>query len=123
MATKKNLTTDRTPAVPTPEMIQAMFATLRQIGWNSGKDMERGQVPCVAATEGKKQAIPTRAQVEAVFALARELGWMNLNDDEKALIIRLRRTTYHGRKVVSEVASAIARDFPWRHGSPYNTTE
>ena len=73
--------------------------------------------------DGKKPKPPTTAQINAVFTLTRELGWMFLNDEERGLILQLRRTTYHGRKVVNEVANAISRDFPWVDGSPYNTQQ
>lgn len=110
---------------PSPEMLRAVFDTLRQLGWQTGNEAVGidHRCPMPSAPDGKKLKPPTTTQLQAIFALARELGWMNLNDDEKGLVLKLRRTTYHGRKVVHEVAKAISRDFPWVDGSPYNTKE
>lgn len=111
---------DKQPAFPTPDELRAFFFLLRDLGWKPGSD-HPSPPPSCPPPKGTK--LPTKAQVQAVFALAREMGWMSVNPDEHDLIIKLRRTTYHGRNVVKEVANAIARDFPWRDGSPYNTRE
>lgn len=65
----------------------------------------------------KAKKAPSKAMVQEVFALAKELGWTNLNDQELRLIKTLRNTTYHGRNLVVETASAMQRAYPWRWDS------
>lgn len=123
---KKAAPTPREADAIDPDMLRAVFHTLRLLDWKSGNERigidSRRPMP-EDAPPLKKQKAPSRVQLEAVFALANRLGWMHLGAVERDLILTLRRTTYHGRNVVKEVASAIARDFPWRDGSPYNTRE
>ncbi|MDD5175734.1 MAG: hypothetical protein PHQ05_04855 [Sterolibacterium sp.] len=120
MTTKKNMPTSWTPATPTPEMLQAVFATLRELGWRPDTEPKRCPPPL---PPGKKPPAPTKTQIEAVFALARELGWTNLSPWFMDLVVAVRRTDERGRDIIMRTAKAIARDYPWRDGVPYNMQE
>lgn len=62
-------------------------------------------------TKAKKK--PSQETVREVFALAKEFGWTHLNAQELRLIKTLRETTWHGRDLVSEIATAMQRAHPW----------
>lgn len=114
------------PSTPSAEMLQAVFAIMREMGLLSQKEHLWGPTykPRGPATPSvKKPAAPTQAQLDAVFALTRELGWKMLNPQEAQLIETLRRTTYKGRNHVYETAEAMRRYRPWIDGSVYNTEE
>lgn len=121
MTAKKTMPVGRTQDVPTPEMLRAFFFLLRDLGWQPGTSHPLPP-PCNDPPP-KGTKLPSKDQVEAVRTWAREMGWMNVNTEEQRLLLRLRRTNYHGRKIVHEVANAIARDFQWIDGSPNNTKE
>lgn len=69
----------------------------------------------------KKKSKPSKTAVNEVFALAKEMGWTHVNPQEKQLIELLRRTTYHGRNIVMDVAMTMRRSHPWVNGGPDNT--
>lgn len=61
------------------------------------------------------QEAETRNFHDAVkfYAKAKEMGFYSLNSAEKQLIDLLRRTNYHGRNVVIDVAQAMRKSHPW----------
>lgn len=112
-------------STPSPEMLRAVFAIMREMGLLSQKERLWGPTyhSRSIAAAGKKPAAPTQSQLDAVFALTRELGWKMLNDQEVRLIETLRSTTYKGRNHVYETAEAMRRYRPWIDDSVYNTEE
>lgn len=121
MTTKKPKPAEKAPPSATPEMIEAAFAVLHLQGWHPGHTSPWSALPTPVLRKNVKA--PTRAQVCAAREFALQMGWTPLNDQEKSLILMLRRTTYKGRNIVSDLAHTVSRTYPWRDGSPYNTVE
>lgn len=71
----------------------------------------------------KKKDAPSKTMVREVFDLARLQGWTSLNPQELELIELLRKTTFHGRDMVREMAIAMHRLHPWRDTQPNGNTE
>lgn len=55
--------------------------------------------------------------------MAREMGWMFVNENEQALIHNLRRTTFKGRNLVYDTATAMRHHRPWRDDDMAGNTE
>lgn len=66
---------------------------------------------------------PTKAQIAAAWELARQMGWTPLSPWFVDLVLTLQRTQYRGRNIVMTVANAMAREYPWKDGSPDNFME
>lgn len=59
--------------------------------------------------------------IEEAFELAHIMGWFKVNQQEKQLIELLRRTNWHGRNLVIDLAIRMRSVHPWVDGSPDNT--
>jgi hypothetical protein len=75
----------------------------------------------LASREAQTRSKAPRSMVLETFELAHLMGWTALNDHEKQLIELLRRTTWHGRNIVMDLALTMRRTHPWVHDSTENT--
>ena len=114
----KKPTVQKEPAA-TPEMIEAVFAVLHLEGWQPKHQSPWSKLPTPKLKPKVKP--PTRAQIIAAWELAGQMGWTPLNENEKKMILTLRRATYKGRNIASDLVTTIARTYPWVDGDPRNT--
>lgn len=70
----------------------------------------------------KKSTKPSKTMVREAHELAVLMGWRMLNKQEIALIELLRRTTYHGRNIVMDLAITTRRTHPWVDGAGETNT-